>query len=280
MPAISITKLYPTYPSSVYMEFTMEDLKRISVPVPTLAVFVERSESTNPLDAWTLVNPTGCDNFFFVDNLPQLLTFNKTFYYRAYFKVGSVKTYSEVRTTRDTLAQKKLWLARRKMLRDEYIVLKKLTGVKFALLKRRHFGARCPKCYDPNTGNVIVSQCTSCYGTGFVNPYYQPYVTYGKRAPRPSNLDSRPEFGGTETDIVKLEFPDFPTIAPQDILIDLDTNDRYKVDSVDKTELRRIVVHQEPTVSLLARTSIEYKYPLSTNILEIPIFGTDFKNLI
>jgi hypothetical protein len=52
--------------------------------------------------------------------------------------------------------------------------------------------------------------------------------------------------------------------------VDLELNDRYKVDRVERTELRRYTVHQELVVTKLARTDMEYKWPIDPKLLEIP----------
>jgi len=250
------------------MEFELTGLKRISVPTPSYSIYIERSESPHVTDSWTLVNPTGCDEFYYIDDLPFLMNFTRKPYYRAYFNQGSEKIYSEVETIGRDLPRH-LFLVKRKILHDELLVLKKLTGVKIAVIKRRHWGEHCSTCYDPNTGRTTRTHCPECLGTGYKNPYHQPFLTYGKRLPEVENINLTRDNAVGSDDYTKMQLLDFPSLTPQDIIIDLAVNDRYKVEKVEPTELQRVVVHQEVIISKLARTAPEYKILIPNNLVDI-----------
>jgi len=269
---IEIEKILPLYPNRAYIDFKVEGVKKLNVPLPGLVFYLRRSETPHLEDSWEVVNPTGSPGsteFYFVDEHVRLLGFFNQYYYQVYTTYQGKTYYSDVvSSTRNQ--RKDEFLRKRKILHDEEIVLKKFSGRKIAIVKRRHVGPRCPSCFDPNTGNVTRSHCRTCYGTGFVDPYYKPFITWGARLPVYKEVDELGNDHGNETDYSKYQILDYPSTNPQDLVIDLDVNDRYKVDRVEKTEMRRITVHQELVVTKLARTAIEYKWDFGKDLIDLP----------
>lgn len=153
--------------------------------------------------------------------------------------------------------ERRLFLLRRKILRDEYVRLKKLVGIEFYLLKRRHFGTRCTNCYDPYTREVTISHCSECYGTSWIGGYFNPVEILG--APQESQVQSdlSPQ---TKDDIrmSQIQLLDFPRIDEGDLLIEKAHNRRFLVKRRYYTTLKRISVHQTVSVSELERQAKEY----------------------
>ena len=263
---ISIPKILPLFPTRAYMEFALTSLEKLGLPKITPVFFVERSESPNITDSWALITPTGTTNYYYIDDYINLLSMYRTVFYRVYIVVGATRYTSDVATVVRGLRRDE-FLRRRKILYDEEIVLRKFSGIKIAILKRRHTGERCNVCYDPNTRNVTKSNCSVCYGTGFKNPYFEPFITYGARTPETKGVEEQND--GNEKDMSRMQILDYPTVSPQDIVIDLKWNDRYKVMGIEQTEMRREMVHQELSLTKLARTSPEYFYPVDNKLFEI-----------
>jgi hypothetical protein len=252
--AIEISKILPLFPNQAYIEFEVSGVEHLSVPLPTLTFYIQRSESPQLEDSWELLNSSGTTKYYYIDQATRLLSFYQSIYYRAY-------------VTRQLRRDE--FLRRRKILYDEEIVLRKFSGRKMAILKRRHIGDRCDVCFDPNTKSVTKSHCSVCKGTGFKEPYYTPFTTYGARLPVVKEVEEQSD-SGSETDYTKMQFLDYPTIHPQDLIIDLEVNDRYKVNKIEPTEMKRHTVHQEVIMTKLARTSAEYSIPIDNSLLELP----------
>ena len=156
----------------------------------------------------------------------------------------------------------RLRLLRRKILRDEYIRLKKLTGNTFYLLKRRHFGSRCTVCFDAATSEITNSRCSTCYGTSWVGGYFLPVSLLG--APQESQVQS--DLGTqTKDDIrmLRVQLLDFPRVDEGDLLIDMVHNRRLLVKQRYYTTLKTVTVHQTVTTSELERQAIEYAIPVT-----------------
>lgn len=266
---LSISKILFLYPNRAYIEFDVDNIETLRVPVPTLLFYVQRSESPHLEDSWETLNPNGTSDFYYLDETPRLLSFYQQTYYRVRTKYGTKLYYSEPTTVERNSRNDEL-LRKRKILYDEDIVLRKFSGRKLAIIKRRHIGERCSKCYDPNTGNVTRSHCSDCYGTGFKNPYYKPFITYGARLPVYKEVDEVGHDHGNELDFNKYQILDYPTVSPQDLVVDVEVNDRYKVDRVEQTEIRRVIVHQELVVTKLSRTSMEYRWPIEADLIDWP----------
>jgi hypothetical protein len=160
----------------------------------------------------------------------------------------------------DPRARKRL--LRRKILRDEYIVLKKLNGIEFYLLKRRHYGVRCPVCYEPATRNVTRSACPTCFGTSWTGGYFTEVFMYGRKLPSQIQAQEAAQTK-VETNQTRIQFLDFPRIDEEDILVEKNTNKRFLVRSRYFTSLKTIPVHQTVTVSEFERQAVEYKIPVN-----------------
>lgn len=148
-------------------------------------------------------------------------------------------------------------LLRRKILREEYVLLKKLAGIEFYLLKRKHFGIRCTSCYDSRTREVTKSSCSDCYGTSWQGGYHEPVYMLGRRAASQVTAEVSPQ-AKMETDFTRIQFLDFPRIDEEDVVVEKYSNRRYLVKSRYFTSLKTIPVHQTVAVSELERQAVEY----------------------
>jgi len=179
----------------------------------------------------------------------------------AQHEVEPLKGQSE-RAVRGQNPLRRLRLLRRKILRDEYIRLRQLVGVEFLLLKRRHFGTRCTKCYDPITREITLSRCVTCYGTAFAGGYFTPIPILGAAQTSQVQTELSPQ---TKDDIrmQRIQFLDSPKIDEGDILVQKAHNRRFLVKQRYYTSLKMVPVHQTVTASELERQAIEYEVPVT-----------------
>ena len=157
----------------------------------------------------------------------------------------------------------RLRLLRRKILRDEYIRLRRLAGMEFWLLKRRHFGVRCTDCYDPATREVTRSRCLVCYGTSWTGGYFTPVaILGGSQHASQVQSDISPQ---TKDDVHtrRIELLDFPRVDEGDLLVEKAHNRRFLVRQRYYTSLKTVTVHQTVTASELERQAVEYAIPVT-----------------
>jgi len=158
-------------------------------------------------------------------------------------------------------------LLRRKLLRDEAKMLRRINGVEIAVLKRMRWGTRCPKCYDKYAKEVVRGNCTTCFGTSFTGGYHAPVVTLGRRSVGPVETSLAPQ-GKTDIAQSQLTMLDAPVVEADDIVVFLRDNRRFLVTKQIQTEIQTVSVHQKLLVSELARSSVEYRIPVDP--LRIP----------
>lgn len=155
-------------------------------------------------------------------------------------------------------------LLKRKILRDESLAFRKFNGVPLAVLKRRHWGDRCTVCFDKLTRRVTKSKCETCYGTGFTGGYFTPVRIMGRFGATNVQTQLTPQ-GNADISKSRVIILDYPQIEVYDFIVDMQANKRYTVETVHQTELRTVTVHQELTVSEVARDSVEYRIPVNTD---------------
>ena len=161
---------------------------------------------------------------------------------------------------RPTVAGRKR-LLKRALQRKIYIGLKKLYGVEFWLLKRRHFGTRCPNCYS-KTARLVISGCPVCYGTSWDGGYYTPIDLLGKRETAPIQTVTTPQQKAEilRTQIVTL---DFPRIDSDDLLVEKHANRRWIVTQRAEKTLKGVIVAQILDVSELSHKDDAYTVPVT-----------------
>jgi hypothetical protein len=253
-----IQQVLPLYPNQVHIQWVVEDKSGSCRSVDIL-----RSES--PLGPFEVLEESIDPSvFFYVDSSTEIsgLTRKPHYIVRANsIHTSTASVLSEVATTTYEQKGHRARVAR-KARRDLSITLERLNGVKIAILKRKTFGPRCSYCYNPDTKDTIISQCPECFGTSFKGGYHVPVYTWGKLDPAPVQ-SSLGVSGKAETAITGLTIVDYPLVSPDDVVVELRTNRRFKTQRIMVSESSRVLVHQDLQISELSRTSPEYLIPIS-----------------
>lgn len=210
--------------------------------------------SGNPTGPWELVAENLTDTLVYEDMNSSTFGALKDKYYRVSTQDGAF-----VSEPRPVLGQmpKKQYLISRKIFNDETVMLKKANGTAMAVIKRKHWGDRC-SCVDPVTKLSLNSDCELCHGTKIIQGYYEPILTYGNIQPSSLGTDYGAAGSVPEIETTQGMLLSFPLVYKDDILVELDTNKRWKVVSSKSTELLRNAVHQDIIVSLLPVTDPVY----------------------
>lgn len=293
---VVVTQITPIYPSKVGLQWTVEGKDAVGV----FTFDVERSGS--PGGPWTKVVTGLADTYLWDDPLTDenanILSLGRDIYYRIFldppgsgssiysdiinldgqvestivgpvpaigYKKNTYSQYEKPPTTKIAprpTAEGRRRLLRRKILREEYILMKKLAGMEYYLLKRRHFGTRCTACYDRITREVTKSNCAVCYGTSWVDGYFTPVAILGRRAASQVRAEMSPQ-AKMEINPTQIQFMDFPRIDEEDVIVEKANNRRFLVKSRSFTSLKSIPVHQTISVSELERNAVEYSIPVS-----------------
>ena len=290
MLTVQITRVVPIYPDSVFIQWEIE-ARDPPAGAGAIEMAVYRSES--PAGPWDLISSTPIQDgqFFFVDDLTTPATSNlralsRNWYYYVRAVNGAeeadskavdlLENFEDVLEQRSPLparfqdahlrGSKRLILLRRKILRDLWILLEKVKkGWKFAILKRKHYGSRCTntQCWDPATRQALLQNCPVCHGTGWVDGYYDPFYTIGERRPTP--IQEKIDASRSEEEVHRFMFLDYPALAKKDILVDVERNERFCVETVQPTEMQGIRVQQYVTATKLDRVDAVYTLDVDRN---------------
>ena len=267
--SVEIVKVTPLYPKKVLLQWDLHD-----PPASGSYTFtIERSGST--AGPWTTV-VAGLQNAYnYFDDFSKLsnehdinlLSLQRNIYYRitAAPPAGDAATSEPHGFEPSELSPMARGL-RRRLRYEQQTVYRKVNGVKLAISKRRRWGPRCTKCFDPVSKAVLHSHCADCYGTGFEDGYWTSIVMWGRiNTPDQIAVQDAPA-GVVESAGHVITLLDVPRLQDQDLITELDTNKRYVVRRQLQTELRRYPVHQQVQVSQLSRNSIEYLLAVDSSL--------------
>src|SRR6478609_1416027 len=191
---LSITRTTPVYAplprSGVFVQWDLTDRPD---PSPAYVFSVARSES--PRGPFVEV-ASGVTNPYFFDAHQagtsgavaawEQRSLAQTIYYRVQaFDITTplprpVALAEDICEVGDRLP-KPSQLVRRKMQRDMSLQMKVRNGVPIAILKLKHWGTRCTRCFDRTTKSVLDNDCLVCFSTGFVGGYYDPVIVLGRK---------------------------------------------------------------------------------------------------
>lgn len=271
---VVITRTTPLYPSAIFIQWDITGTTETGIYI----VDVERAGSPN--GPWETLTSGAKSIYHYLDDLLQnkpiavpgelkeganLLSLQREIYYRITVtppsgRDNSVSTISPVEPTLD----KRMKLIKRKILFDEAKGLDKVNGIDLAILKRKHWGTRCPDCFDPVTKEVLQEHCNTCYGTSFVGGYWDPVIIKGRIGASPAQTQISPH-GKVEVNTTRITVLDYPKLEVDDIIVSIRDNDRYIVKMITPTTLKKVVVHQVAEISLLSRDSVEYEVKVDPN---------------
>lgn len=251
--SVKIIAVAPAYLHKVNIQW---ELDAASIGAGSHTFEVERSGS--PRGPWETITPLPLtDIFTFQDPQAQLFDMDRDIYYRVKASSGGPSFYSEPHAMVGDFDRRR-WLLWRKMNYDEEIMLAKGNGVPLKIYKKKHYGTRCPVCYDTSTGMITLSKCTNCLGTGWVTGYYPSIETYGHLKPNSVRTSDNNPASIVNYDTVNGFLLNFPIVRRDDIIVEARTNVRWRVESVQSTELIRTTVHQDIVLVRIPISEIEY----------------------
>lgn len=206
---------------------------------------VERSGgSDGPWDTLATVDPVRV--FSYHDDTAPLRSYNQNLYYRL-----TMLRRSNGQVIRSSIPfgfdgpldlDARLIIAQQEVFLEGVNGHKAIKGLPVTIYKAVQFGPKCDVCRDKDNGQIMLSGCLSCVGTGYNQGFYEP-VTRGMNimpyavALKLFNLQ---DVDGVETTAV---MNNFPAITPGDILVER-SEKHWRVKSVDVRERNRIRVRQ------------------------------------
>ena len=141
----------------------------------------------------------------------------------------------------------------------------RFSGRDFRIFKRRTWGTHCSECWDMSLQRSTDSNCTTCYGTGWINGYYDAITIRGMKnsSPKLSQINMFGEWKPSDSVLYMLGYP---PLKPRDIVSD-DNNHLWTVVQVRSTEHLGHIIEQQAQIASIAQDDFLYKYLLSTGLI-------------
>ena len=267
MASVVITRTTALFPSAVFIQWDI-------APDESGVHVVDVYRAGAPGGPWQLIASALPNAYHYLDDnfnlIPppapidrreglNLLSLSREVYYRVTVTPpsGIANAFSSDPAPIEPGLDKRTRLFKRKILRDEATAFRRLNGIAIIVLKRRHWGTRCPECWDPVTKEGTQEHCLRCFGTTYERGYWAPISIRGRRSPGAVD-SSTTAHGDSDVKYVNFTVLDYPHIEYNDILVDLRRNDRFIVQRVAATELKTVCVHQTIAASEISHSAVEY----------------------
>lgn len=218
-----------------------------ATPPASVEMEILRAEGPDgPFDVVDVVDPTA--TFSYLDKTsPQRLQ-NQEIYYR--LRCVDKNTGTEVARSAAFGTQGELSLDALEIIRQQRVVLEGVNGHRpikgipglVTIYRKRNFGRRCPDCTDAITGQVVVSNCRACHGSGKLDGYYDPMDT-GMNIMPYANALKLLNLQKTEDSDTVGQMNNFPVMYPGDIVVE-PSEKHWRVTRVETRERYRVIVRQ------------------------------------
>jgi hypothetical protein len=110
----------------------------------------------------------------------------------------------------------------REIVRRRNVIFQHHSGTPTYVYIRKKTGTFCPVCFDQELMRTTISDCTTCYGTGYVGGYYTPIYVKSQLSQQPVR-EMFQMFGGWQDQDGVLYMQAHPLLAPKDFVY---VNDR------------------------------------------------------
>lgn len=238
---------------------------QFSDPPPyTFELQFGRTENPNA-DDWESITDPLVDVFYADDETQRLWGMSMLAFYRLKLSTVVGTYYSKPQSAYGHMAKADA-LKTKNILWQTEKRLKAGAGTEGYLLKRRLYGATCT-CVDRQTGECRDAECPTCYGTGIVGGYFDPYpcfyVEFTKKSFRSHVSDTGTQHDGV---VENCRMINMPTVHSYDVWVDRGSDSRWIIHNVvSEVEIRGVPITLFPVQLRLA--------PYSHVIYRLPILG-------
>ncbi len=252
--AINIIAVAPLYTQGVVIQWELIDPPDIGV-----YTFVVR-RSGAPGGPWEDLTSID-DTYIYTDTAASLDGLTRDLYYQVEVAppvaANLISSSHNIRNELTLGLAGRHFLRARKMRSDLLRTFQKFSGREYYILKRRHWGIRCPDCWDTLTKTVLDEDCTTCYSVGFKGGYFTKVLVWGRIDP--TNISAPIQLTGKEDQrMTKFTMLDIPVLMPDDVIIGKDDDRRYIVHTQGQTEMKLVGIHQDLSVAELPRDNPVY----------------------
>ncbi len=217
-------------------------------------------------DDWTTIGAPVVDGSYAIDPEHRLWGMTQWAFYRVRLQTNSNVYFSRPQPPWGNLSQLDWNLVANMQVTQKLSFMHE--GVPGLLLKRKVYGTKCTECTDFQTGEVTVSDCPSCYGTGFEGGYWAgPSCCYTKMSlPKRREQRDGGQARGMVNDIaIQAEMLAEPFLSEEDVWINRDTDERWFIHEIShKVEWRSYPVVLNVEMRKIPFSHLIYQFPRPT----------------
>ena len=268
---VRFTKFSAVFPFGYYVQWTVGDLD----PAESGSFKFSLYRSGGPNGPWETLFE-GVDQYSYLDKFnavpstfdelqPNSMRMFMEPFYRVVCTLPSGGTAEEIDQTRPQTTDRKMAQYLRKTQRDFRLSLK-FNGTRVIVLKKRRWGTRCLKCFDRRTKEVVRPNCRECWGTGFVEGFWAPFLTYARSSTTQNTSVITPSQKSDANDCT-FWLPDYPQLERDDVIVRLADQRRFRVDQQVETQIQLNSVHQEVGSQQIPMDNVVYRIPVDPDTL-------------
>ena len=159
-------------------------------------------------------------------------------------------------------------LAALEMARINNLKLKEFTGRKVWVFPRKKSGQRCGVCFDEVSQRKLLSNCSVCFGTGWVGGYHAPIETYALIV-TPNEQTIHANVGNVDLENTSMMMGNYPEIHEGDVVVEAE-NIRWRVAStISKVAKARALIRQQAPIHRIPKSDVEFSLPINLTEDEI-----------
>lgn len=210
-------------------------------------------------EAYVRLTHTPITTYYFSDESTR--EYSKTqegFYVVEVYLPNSTKVIRSYPTSWEYRRRDKTERIANEIQRREYLLLSKFSGVKSFFFRKKNYGLRCHRCWNPVQEKVMDDNCEVCYGTSFEGGYFDPIPIFVQYDPTLANKLKTYQ-GNIEPSNLGAWTISFPQISSDDIIVRTGSWNAYKVISSNPTELQTKPVRQILNLTQFSKSDVENK---------------------
>jgi hypothetical protein len=152
---------------------------------------------------------------------------------------------------------------------SELVHMRNGDGQEGYLLKRRISGEVCPRCTDPQTGEVREPNCPVCFGTGFRCGYFYPIAcVWADISPKSIRLKIDGQRGTVGGVGVSARMLNTWALSSEDVFVQKRTDDRYYIHTIQNAyEFRGVPISANVEMRLAPATDPVYAVTIPQQLL-------------
>jgi len=184
-------------------------------------------------DSWTTV-ATVTDTYYAVDTTARDTGAILEGFYRVVLTTADGGNYTSKPSMYPTQwASRDFRFAEEIKRREELSYRSDYGGIDFWILLRKNYGTLCTNCTNALSGEVNVSRCSVCYGTGRVGGYHPPYKTTGLIMMPVQQSISQSELGTMYAKKRIIRCCPLPVVTEEDYVVLAGSDVRMEVERVE-----------------------------------------------